>query len=248
MRQRAGSLRALLVVWGLKLSNKFMKTRSKRYKSAVSKKPSSESYSINSAVDILVNFESAKFDESVEVSISLGVDPKQSSQAVRGTVNLPHGSGKEVKVLVFTETPDEAIAAGADFAGLEDLIKKVKEGWVDFDVALSTTSAMKEVRSVARVLGPRGLMPTPKAGTVTDDLTSAITEVKSGRVEFKMDKTGAMSVLVGKRSFEPVKLIENTEAALEAVNAARPEGFKGKFIKRIHISSTMSPSILLDVH
>ena len=139
-----------------------MKIRSKRYKGAVSKKSSSESYTINTAIDLLNNFEAAKFDESVEVSISLGVDPKQSSQAVRGTVNLPHGSGKEVKVLVFTDSPEEAIAAGADFAGLEDLIKKVKDGWVDFDVALSTTNAMKEVRSVARVLGPRGLMPPPK--------------------------------------------------------------------------------------
>lgn len=223
-----------------------MKTRSKRYQNSVEKKPSTDSHTISNAIEILNSFESAKFDESVEVSISLGVDPKQSSQAVRGTVNLPHGSGKEVKVLVFTEKPEEALAAGADFAGLEDLIKQVKEGWVDFDVALSTTSAMKEVRSVARVLGPRGLMPTPKAGTVTDDLKSAINEVKSGRVEFKMDKTGAMSVLVGKRSFESSKLIENAEAALQAVNAARPDGFKGKFIKRVHISSSMSPSLLIE--
>ena len=223
-----------------------MKTRSKRYKSSLDKKSSDESQPINNAIEILGTFDSAKFDESVEVSISLGVDPKQSSHAVRGTVNLPHGSGKEVKVLVFTENPEEALAQGADFAGLEELVKKIKEGWVDFDVALSTTSAMKEVRSVARVLGPRGLMPTPKAGTVTDDLTSAIKEVKSGRVEFKMDKTGAMSVIVGKRSFEPAKLAENTEAALLAVQNCRPEGFKGKFIKRVHISSTMSPSISLD--
>ena len=208
-------------------------------------KSNHETYTLNNALEILSRFESAKFDESVEVSISLGVDPKQSSQAVRGTVNLPHGSGKEVKVLVFTDNPDDAIAAGADFAGLEDLIKKIKDGWVDFDVALSTTNAMKEVRSVARVLGPRGLMPTPKAGTVTDDLGPAIKEVKSGRVEFKMDKTGAMSVLVGKRSFETSMLVENTEAALEAVHSARPEGFKGKFIKRVYLSSTMSPSLQL---
>ena len=223
-----------------------MKIRSKRYKSSLDKKSSDESQPINNAIEILGTFDSAKFDESVEVSISLGVDPKQSSHAVRGTVNLPHGSGKEVKVLVFTENPEEALAEGADFAGLEELVKKIKEGWVDFDVALSTTSAMKEVRSVARVLGPRGLMPTPKAGTVTDDLASAIKEVKSGRVEFKMDKTGALSVLVGKRSFEPAKLAENAEAAILAVQNSRPEGFKGKFIKRVHISSTMSPSILLD--
>ena len=222
-----------------------MKSRSKRYKNSIDKR-SADSYSISDAIEALNNFEVAKFDESVEVSISLGVDPKQSSQAVRGTVNLPHGSGKKIKVLVFTDKPDEALSAGADYAGLEDLIKKVKDGWLDFDVALSSTSAMKEVRSVARVLGPRGLMPTPKAGTVTDDISSAITEVKSGRVEFKMDKTGAMAVLVGKRSFDASKLVENTVAALEAVNAARPEGFKGKFIKRVHLSSTMSPSLQID--
>ena len=224
-----------------------MKTRSKRYKSAVTNKNSTDSYSTTEAVEILNKFETVKFDESVEISISLGVDPKQSSQAVRGTVNLPHGSGKEVKVLVFTETPEDAVAAGADYAGLEDLVKKVKDGWVGFDVALSTSGAMKEVRSVARVLGPRGLMPTPKAGTVTDDIAAAIKEVKAGRVEFKMDKTGAMSVLVGKRSFQPEQLVENTKAALDAVNSARPDGFKGKFIKRVHISSTMSPSVLLSV-
>ncbi|NDG99822.1 MAG: 50S ribosomal protein L1 [Opitutae bacterium] len=224
-----------------------MKTRSKRYKSAVTNKNSTDSYSTAEAVEILNKFETVKFDESVEISISLGVDPKQSSQAVRGTVNLPHGSGKEVKVLVFTETPEDAVAAGADYAGLEDLVKKVKDGWVGFDVALSTSGAMKEVRSVARVLGPRGLMPTPKAGTVTDDIAAAIKEVKAGRVEFKMDKTGAMSVLVGKRSFQPEQLVENTKAALDAVNSARPDGFKGKFIKRVHISSTMSPSVLLSV-
>ena len=223
-----------------------MKTRSKRYKNSLANKSASESHSISEAIEILYKFEAAKFDESVEISVSLGVDPKQSSQAVRGTVNLPHGSGKEVRVLVFTDNPDEAISAGADYAGLEDLVKKVKDGWVDFDVALSTTGAMKEVRSVARVLGPRGLMPTPKAGTVTDDLASVIKEVKSGRVEFKMDKTGAMSVLVGKRSFDSTQLIENSKAALEAVNAARPEGFKGKFIKRVHLSSTMSPSLSIE--
>jgi len=224
-----------------------MKTRSKRYKTAVTHRSNLDSYSTTEAVETLSKFESAKFDESVEISISLGVDPKQSSQAVRGTVNLPHGSGKEVKVLVFTENPEDAVAAGADYAGLEDLVKRVKDGWVDFDVALSTSGAMKEVRSVARVLGPRGLMPTPKAGTVTDDIASAIKEVKAGRVEFKMDKTGAMSVLVGKRSFKPDQLAENTQAALDAVNSARPDGFKGKFIKRVHISSTMSPSLLLSV-
>jgi len=223
-----------------------MKSRSKRYKNSAELVTSPKIINLSDAIVALKKFIPVKFDESIEVSISLGVDPKQSAQAVRGTVNLPHGSGKDVKVLVFTDNPDEAISAGADFAGLEDTIKKVKDGWVDFDVALSTTSAMKDVRSVARILGPRGLMPTPKAGTVTDDLASAIKNVKSGRVEFKMDKTGALAVLVGKRSFDHPQLVENAQAAIDAVNSARPEGFKGKFIKNVHISSTMSPSLAIE--
>ena len=220
--------------------------RSKRYKSSTQKLSSVSSLSLEEAVQVLSSFDKAKFDETVELSVSLGVDPKQSSQAVRGTVNLPHGSGKNVRVLVFTQNPEEALASGADFAGLEDLVKKVKDGWFEFDVALATTSAMKEVRSVARVLGPRGLMPTPKAGTVTDDLDTAIKAVKAGRVEFKMDKTGAMAVVVGKRSFSNDQLIENTNSALQAVKDSKPESFKVKFIKSVHVSSTMSPGVALD--
>jgi len=223
-----------------------MTTRSKRYNSALEKSKDTQNVSIVSALEALQRFDTAKFDETVELSVALGVDPKQNSQAVRGTVNLPHGSGKKVRVLVFTENPDEAIAAGADFAGLEDLIKKVKDGWVDFDVALSTTSAMKDVRAIARVLGPRGLMPTPKAGTVTDDISPVIKEVKAGRIEFKMDKTGAMAVIIGKRSFSSKQLAENSDAAIQAVRNARPEGFKGRFIKSLHVSSTMSPSIPIE--
>ena len=223
-----------------------MTTRSKRYNSALEKSKDTQNVSIVSALEALQRFDTAKFDETVELSVALGVDPKQSSQAVRGTVNLPHGSGKKVRVLVFTENPDEAIAAGADFAGLEDLIKKVKDGWVDFDVALSTTSAMKDVRAIARVLGPRGLMPTPKAGTVTDDISPVIKEVKAGRIEFKMDKTGGMAVIIGKRSFTSKQLAENSDAAIQAVRNARPEGFKGRFIKSLHVSSTMSPSISIE--
>ena len=225
-----------------------MKTRSKRYKTSISHSTGSEELGIEDAVNVISKFEKPKFDETIEVSVSLGVDPKQSSNAVRGTVNLPHGSGKDVKVLVFTESPDEATSLGADFAGLGDLIKKIKEGWLGFDVALSTTSAMKEVRSVARVLGPRGLMPTPKSGTVTDDLEGAIKEVKAGRVEFKMDKTGALSVVVGKRSFSASQLVENTQAAITAVSKSRPEGFKGRFVKSAHISPTMNPSVRLETN
>ena len=176
-----------------------MSARSKRYKNTFTENLSE--IDLPQAIEKLSTFEKVKFDETVEISMSLGVDPKQTSQAVRGVVNQPHGSGKEIKVLVFTENPEEAVKYGADFAGLDDLIKKVKDGWMDFDVALATTSAMKSVRSIARVLGPRGLMPTPKAGTVTDDVASAIKEVKAGRVEYKMDKTGAIAVVVGKRSF-----------------------------------------------
>ena len=203
-----------------------MTTRSKKYRKSLESLDSSQENSLTDAFKKLSNFQKVNFDETVELSFSLGVDPKQTAHAVRGTVNLPHGSGKEVRVIVFTENIDEATAAGADHAGLDDLISKVKEGWMDFDVALSTTDAMKSVRSIARVLGPRGLMPTPKSGTVTDNIAEAIKEVKAGRVEFKMDKTGALAVVVGKRSFSSDQLKENTEAALNAVSESRPDGFK----------------------
>jgi large subunit ribosomal protein L1 len=223
-----------------------MKTRSKRYNSSAESIDGATAYELQDAIEGLSKQSKVKFDESIELSFSLGVDPKQTSQSVRGTVNLPHGSGKDVKVLVFTENPDEATSLGADHAGLDDLIKKIKDGWVDFDVALSTTSAMKSVRSIARVLGPRGLMPTPKAGTVTDNLEEAIKDVKAGRVEFKMDKTGAMAVLIGKRSFSTEQLVENANSAIQAVTSSRPEGFKGRFVKSAHVSSTMNPSLKLN--
>ena len=223
-----------------------MIARSKRYKDSLDEDLAEGGQELSSAVSKLAGFNKVKFDETVEVSFSLGVDPKQTSQAVRGTVNLPHGSGKEVKVLVFTENVEEAKSLGADFAGLEDLISKIKDGWLDFDVAVSTTSAMKNVRSIARVLGPRGLMPTPKSGTVTDNLEDAINQVKAGRVEFKMDKTGSLAVVIGKRSFSNEQLEENAQAALEAVVNSRPNGFKGRFIKTLYLSSTMSPSVQLD--
>jgi large subunit ribosomal protein L1 len=223
-----------------------MIARSKRYKSSVKDISIEDELSLKEALARLDGFGKAKFDETVELSFSLGVDPKQSSLTVRGTVNLPNGSGKEIRVLVFTDKPDEALAAGADIAGLDDLVSKIKDGWMDFDVALSTTSAMKSVRSVARVLGPRGLMPTPKAGTVTDEVDEAIKAVKAGRVEFKMDKTGSLAVVIGKRSFTPEQLQENAQTALEAVMASRPDGLKGKFVKTISVSSTMSPSVRID--
>ena len=220
-----------------------MIARSKKYKNSVKDLSVDDELNLTDALGRLAAFGKANFDETVELSFSLGVDPKQSSLAVRGTVNLPNGSGKEIRVLVFTEKPDEALSAGADMAGLDDLISKIKDGWLDFDVALSTTEAMKSVRSIARVLGPRGLMPTPKAGTVTDDIDAAVKAVKAGRVEFKMDKTGALAVVIGKRSFSQEQLEENAKSALEAVMTSRPEGFKGRFVKTIYVSSTISPSV-----
>ena len=219
-----------------------MVKRSKRYRKAaesLAQKPSA----LADAVAALQSMPKAGFDETVELSFKLNVDPKQSNQMVRGTVRLPNGSGKKVRVIVFTDHADSAIAAGADKAGLEDLIKEIEGGWMDFDVAVATTSAMKEVRKLARILGPRGLMPNPKSGTVTDDIESAIKEVKGGRVEFKMDKTANLAVVVGKRSFTNEKLVENAKAVLSSVAATRPEMIKGKFINSITISSTMSPGV-----
>ncbi len=219
-----------------------MVKRSKRYRQASDAAPKA-ALSLADAVSALQAMPKAGFDETVEISFRLNVDPKQSTQMVRGTVRLPNGSGKKVRVIVFTENAQAALDAGADKAGFEDLIKEVSEGFLDFDVAIATTSAMKEVRKVARVLGPKGLMPNPKSGTVTDDVASAIAEVKAGRVEFKMDKTSNMSVVVGKRSFATEKLAENAKVVLDSVAAARPEAIKGKFINSIAISSTMSPSV-----
>lgn len=223
-----------------------MRKPSKRYQEAKKSVVAEKRYALNDAVALLKDMKGAKFDETVEISTHLGVDPRQSDQMVRGTVSLPHGSGKKVTVVVFTENPQEALDAGAEYAGLEDLIKKVEEGWMDFDVAIATASAMKEVRKLARVLGPRGLMPNPKSGTVTDDIRNGVKEVKAGRVEFKMDKTGNLAVVIGKRSFSKENLIENAQKAIDAINNAKPDSFKGIFLKGISVSSTMSPGIQLN--
>ena len=220
---------------------------SKRYRKAVEMADLTKTYSVEEASALLNTLPKAKFDETVEIYARLEVDPRKSDQMVRGTVKLPQGSGKTVRVIVFTENPEAALAAGAEEAGLEDLIEKVTGGWTDFDVAISTTSAMKSVRKVARVLGPRGLMPNPKSGTVTDDIPAGIDEVKAGRVEFKMDKTANIAIIVGKRSFTPEQIAENVEAAVKALIDARPEAAKSKYIKSLTLSSTMSPGILVGV-
>jgi large subunit ribosomal protein L1 len=165
---------------------------------------------------------------------------------VRGTLQLPHGSGKTVRVIVFTERPEEALELGAEAAGLDDLIDKVTGGWTDFDVAIATSSAMKSVRKVARVLGPRGLMPNPKSGTVSDDIPAAIKLVQGGRVEFKMDKTANVAVVVGKRSFSDEQIADNTEAAIKALLDAKPSSVNGRFVKSLTLSATMSPGVSID--
>ncbi len=222
------------------------KTQSKRYRSAIKVADLAQEYSLKEAVDILAKFPKTKFDETVELSFRLGVDATSGEQNVRGTTPLPNGSGKKVRVIVFTDDPKKALDAGADEAGLTDLMKKVSDGWLDFDVAIATTEAMKQVRTLARVLGPKGLMPNPKAGTVTDDIPGGIKAVKAGRVEFKMDKTANIGVGVGKRSFTPQQILENAAAVLEAVGKAKPNTFKGgQFIKSVTISSSMSPGVKL---
>lgn len=219
---------------------------SKRYRQSVEMTDLTKTYSVAEASALLNKLPKAKFDETVELYAHLTVDPRKSDQMVRGTLQLPHGSGKTVRVIVFTEKPEEALAAGAEEAGLEDLIEKVVGGWTDFDVAISTTSAMKSVRKVARVLGPRGLMPNPKSGTVTDEVAEGIKLVKAGRVEFKMDKTANVAIVIGKRSFTPEQIVENAEAAVAALNEARPQSATGKYIKSLALSSTMSPGISVD--
>ena len=221
-----------------------MKKQSKRYRSAIQVADLTKEYPLKEAVEILAKFPKAKFDETVELSFSLGVDGASGDQNVRGTTPLPNGSGKKVRVLVFTDNPAAAIAAGADTAGLQDIMAKITEGWLDFDVAIATTEAMKTVRSLARVLGPKGLMPNPKSGTVTDDIPAGIKAVKAGRVEFKMDKTANIGVGVGKRSFTADQIIENANAVIDAIAKAKPASFKGGiYIKTIAISSSQSPAV-----
>lgn len=223
---------------------------SKRYKKALTVVDATKTYPLAAAVEVLANFPKAKFNESVDVAFKLGVDPRQSDQMVRGTVPLPHGSGKVVRVLVFAKpggAADAARAAGAEHVGFDDLIKKCVEGWSDFDVAIATPEAMTEVRKLGKVLGPRGLMPNPKTGTVTDDTAKAVREVKAGRVEFKIDKAGNVHVAVGKVAFPAVQIIENARAVIEAVVKSRPASAKGTFIRSATLSLTMSPPVRLDL-
>src|SRR5512142_2869923 len=223
---------------------------SKRYKKALEQVDATKAYPLKSAVEVLTKFPKAKFNETIDLAFRLGVDPKQSDQMVRGTVPLPHGSGKTVRVLVFAKSgpaAEAAKAAGAEYVGYDDMIKKCQEGWADFDVAVATPDAMGEVRKLGKVLGPRGLMPNPKTGTVTEDTAKAVKEVKAGRVEFKIDKAGNVHVPVGKASFAPQQIEENARAVIEAVSKARPQSVKGIYIENCTVSSTMSPPVRVDL-
>jgi large subunit ribosomal protein L1 len=224
------------------------KTRSKRYRASAEQVDRKKTYSLDEAVATLKKFRPTKFDQTVTVSFRLGVDPKQSDQMVRGTCPLPHGSGKKVRVLVFAEgqAAQAARDAGAEFVGFKDMIQKCQEGFQEFDVAVATPAAMAEVRKLGKILGPRGLMPNPKIGTVTDDTAKAVAEVKAGRVEFKLDKNGNVAVPMGKFSFAENQLVENGNAVIEAVVRARPATAKGRFVEGITVSATMSPGIHLD--
>jgi large subunit ribosomal protein L1 len=221
-----------------------MAKHGKKYRSIKAKAPAAP-VSIEEALDFIKSNPAAKFDETIEVAMRLGSDPAKSDQAVRGTVSLPNGSGKNMRVIVFAAgaQAEVAKAAGAEAVGFEDLIEKVKSGWTEFDVAISTTDAMKEVRKLGRVLGPRGLMPNPKTGTVTDDVGPAVVAAKGGKVEFRMDRTGNLAVLCGKRSFETAKLAENIQAIIEAVRAEKPSSAKGQFIRSCTLSSTMGVGV-----
>jgi len=220
----------------------------KRYNAAAKLVDASKKYRLGEAVATLKTLPKTKFDETLELDFKLGVDPKQSDQMVRGTVALPHGSGKKVRVVVFAKGPaaDAAKQAGADHVGFEDLVKQCQGGWTDFDVAIATPEAMQEVRKLGKVLGPKGLMPNPKTGTVTDDTAKAVKEVKAGRVEFKMDKAGNLHVVFGKLSFEPAAIEENAKAVIGAVMHARPAAAKGAFVQSCTMSSTMSPGFKID--
>ena len=220
----------------------------KKYKQAAAKVDRETLYTIEGALKLLKDNPTTKFDATAEVAFRLGVDPTKSDQAVRGTVTLPHGTGKTVRVLVFANGPaaDAARAAGADVVGYEDVIAQVAGGFTDFDVAVATPDAMKEVRKLGKVLGPRGLMPNPKTGTVSDDTAAAVKACKAGRVEIRMDRNGNVMVPFGKMSFEVAALQGNCKAIIDGLNAARPAATKGIFIKRATITSTMGPGLRLD--
>jgi len=221
----------------------------KKYKAVKEKVSAENRYAVEEAITFLKENPTANFDETFEIALKMGLNPVKSDQAVRSTVALPNGTGKDVRVIVFAtgDAAEAARGAGAVEVGFEDLLAKVSGGWMDFDAVVATPDAMKEVRKVARILGPRGLMPNPKTGTVTDDTAGAVTQLRAGRVEFRMDRNANIMVLFGKRSFTTEALAENFRAVYEAILAAKPDGAKGVYIKRCTIATTMGPGLHIDV-
>ncbi len=222
---------------------------SKQRKEALAKFDKSKSYSLSEAVNIVKQITYTKFDASVDLNIRLGVDPRKANQMVRGSVTLPHGTGKVVRVLVLCN-PDkaqEAIDAGADYVGLDEYIQKIKDGWTDIDIVITTPNIMPKVGALGRILGPRGLMPNPKTGTVTMDVAKAVQEVKAGKIDFKVDKYGIINAGVAKVSFSPEKIFDNAKELIQTVIKLKPAAAKGTYVKNIYISSTMSPGVQIDV-
>lgn len=220
----------------------------KKQKEAASKIDKNKQYSLKEAATLLKEVAYAKFDESVDIAVRLGVDPRRANQMVRGVVTLPHGTGKDVRVLALV-TPDkeaEAKAAGADFVGLDEYLQKIKDGWTDVDVIITMPAVMGKLGPLGRILGPRGLMPNPKTGTVTMDVAKAVQEVKSGKIDFKVDKTGIVHAGIGRISFEADKIADNAQEIIQTLIKLKPTAAKGTYIKSIHLSSTMSPGIALD--
>ena len=224
------------------------KTRSKRYEKAAALLEEGKTYTLADAVSTVKQFPAPKFNATVTLSFRLGVDPRKSDQMVRGSVALPHGTGKDVRVIVFAQgaAAEAATKAGATEVGYEELIEKVKGGYTDFDAAIATPDAMAEVRKIARVLGPRGLMPNPKTGTVTDDTAKAVQDVMAGRVDYKLDKNGNIAAAIGKADFSPEKLEENAQAMLDSVVRAKPASAKGNFIQSVTLTASMLPGVPLD--
>ena len=223
-------------------------SKSKRFKENFKAVDRDKEYLLTDAVDVLKGQKSVKFDETVDMAVNLGVDPRHADQIVRGTISLPHGTGKEVKVLVLCKGENVVAAegAGADFVGADDYIDKIKGGWMDIDVIIATPDMMASVGKIGRVLGPRGLMPNPKSGTVTTDVAKAVKEVKSGRIEFRVDKYGIIHAAVGKLSFEGNQLVDNAKSLMGALMRAKPVASKGTYLKKVSITSTMGPGLKLD--
>lgn len=225
-----------------------MARSSKRQKAIGALIDADKQHSLEEAVDILQKCPPVKFDQSLEISMKMGLDPRKADQQVRSTVSLPKGTGKTIRVLVFAkgDKAQEALDAGADFAGFEELFEKVQNGWMDFDVVIATPDMMREVGKLGKALGPRGLMPTPKAGTVTTDVAKAVTEVKGGKVEFRLDRHAVINNMLGKLNFTKEDLIENIQAFLGAVHRSKPAGAKGTYIESVYLSSTMGPGLRID--